>query len=114
MHRAQIHVFSQPEAVKAATAPVARGRGAGGGMGSGSALGDADYHVVLEYKMGGPLTYVTASTHTKACAPHATRTGARWPGPDGRGDMAVAAPWRARAMHGVQQRVQCGRVSSVE
>jgi MFS superfamily sulfate permease-like transporter len=36
--------------------------------GSLEALGDADYHLVLEYKIGGPLTYVTASTHCKRFA----------------------------------------------
>lgn len=32
---------------------------------SEEALGDAEYHLVLEYKIGGPLTYVSASTHCK-------------------------------------------------
>jgi hypothetical protein len=30
-----------------------------------SSLGEEGYHLVLEYKIGGPLTYVTASTHCK-------------------------------------------------
>ncbi len=45
-----------------------RSAGAGPGQGSLEALGDADYHLVLEYKIGGPLTYVTASTHCKRFA----------------------------------------------
>ncbi len=36
-----------------------------GDGGSLEARGDAEYHLVLEYKIGGPLTYVTASTHCK-------------------------------------------------
>jgi hypothetical protein len=36
--------------------------------GSDEALGDAEYHLVLEYKIGGPLTYVSASTHCKRFA----------------------------------------------
>ena len=40
----------------------------GPGQGSLEALGDSDYHLVLEYKIGGPLTYVTASTHCKRFA----------------------------------------------
>ncbi len=42
--------------------------GRAGDGGSLEALGDAEYHLVLEYKIGGPLTYVTASTHCKRFA----------------------------------------------
>ncbi len=64
---AQIHVFSKtPE--KAAGSGDGRKVSTGPGQGSLDALGDADYHLVLEYKIGGPLTYVTASTHCKRFA----------------------------------------------
>ena len=33
--------------------------------GSLEPVSDGGHHLVLEYKIGGPLTYVTASTHTK-------------------------------------------------
>ncbi len=32
------------------------------------AVWDAEYHLVLEYKIEGPLTYLTASTHCKRFA----------------------------------------------
>ncbi len=64
---AQIHVFSKTPA-KTAGPGDARKASAGPGHGSMEALGDADYHLVLEYKIGGPLTYVTASTHCKRFA----------------------------------------------
>jgi len=63
----QIHVFSKTPA-RAAGPGDARKASTGPGQGSLGELGDADYHLVLEYKIGGPLTYVTASTHCKRFA----------------------------------------------
>jgi hypothetical protein len=74
--RVQNHVFA-PETVarggfdgedriERERASFALGRAGDGG--SLEALGDAEYHLVLEYKIGGPLTYVTASTHCKRFA----------------------------------------------
>jgi MFS superfamily sulfate permease-like transporter len=64
---AQVHVFSNTSD-KAAGLGDGRRVSTGPGQGSLEALGDVDYHLVLEYKIGGPLTYVTASTHCKRFA----------------------------------------------
>ncbi len=57
-----------------------------GRQGSTQALGDEEYHLVLEYKIGGPLTYVSASTHCKRSVGGGPRGGPCAQQGDGVGD----------------------------